>query len=79
MHKTTAIQYSYTHVLFTITSTHILQVIEELEPYPLVLDPAPLVFVLRALHREVPVEVVGELRAAAGPGNQEAGQIGELH
>ena len=57
---------------------NIFEVLQELESDAFVFDPGLQVFVFTTLYREEPVEVVGQLRAAAGTGDQEASQVGEL-
>ena len=59
-------------------NTNILEVLQELESDAFVLGRGMCVLVLTALHREEPVEVVGQLCAAAGSKEKEAGQIGKL-
>ena len=60
------------------STANIFEVLQELESDAFVFDPGLQVFVFAALHREEPVEVVGQLRAAAGVGDQEASQVREL-
>lgn len=57
---------------------NIFEVLQELESDAFVFDPGLQVLVFATLYREEPVEVVGQLRAAAGTGDQEASQVGEL-
>ena len=60
------------------TNTNVLEVFQELESNALVLGHGMSVFVLTALHREKPVEVVGQLCAAASSKEEEARQVGKL-
>lgn len=60
------------------TNTNVLEVFQELESDALVLGHGMSVFVLTALHREKPVEVVGQLCAAASSKEEEARQVGKL-
>ncbi len=57
---------------------YVSEVLEELVANSLVLDTSCVVLVVVALHREVPVEVAGQLRATTRTSNKEASQVGEL-
>lgn len=67
-----------TQTTFSAQLPYVSEVLEELVAYSLVLDACCVVLMVVALHREVPVEVAGQLRATTCTGHEEASQVGEL-
>lgn len=57
---------------------YVSEVFEELVAYSLILDAGCVVLVVIALHREVPVEVAGQLRATTCTSHKKASQVREL-
>lgn len=57
---------------------YISEIFQELVSYSLVLDASCVVLVVVALHREVPIEIAGELGTTTSTGDEETSQVWKL-